>query len=608
VATEAYLGTARRRTSVRRHARVLDYVMHEGCNARTWVQIKVASEAAPFCFLPQLQLLAGAGAMTVLCPASSDYQQAVQQGAMVFETLHAITPYATHNTLAIYTWGAPDFYLPAGSTQATLQDVMVDGQRHVALQPGDVLIFEEVKDPQTGQLIVDKTRRTRHHAVRLTRVDVTADPLGGQLRQTGSTDPVPLVEIAWGLADALPYDFVVSRQVGYTTYDGISVARGNIVLADHGQTITSEGLVPPEVPALAPYRPQVPHNNLTYRVPYNHDQARTQPAAAATSQDVAAALPSITLTDATGQAWTARHDLLDSNHAERAFVVEMDNDRRATLRFGDGILGAAPPVGTRFTVRYRIGNGLQGNVGRETMAHLVTTTDPSLITQVRNLLPAQGGTEPEALEQVRTNASYAFRTQERCVIEADYAAVAERHPEVRQARASRQWTGSWHTVFVAVDRQGNKPVDDAFRQALWAFMQPYLLADADLDIRPPRFVPLEIVLAVWITPEHFPSTVKQRLLEVFSNVDVPTGPRGFFHPDNISFGQAIYQSQIVACARQIPGVVRVEVQRFRRWRQPDRGELAQGFIAIGPLEIARLDNNPNAPEYGEMSFTVGPEP
>ena len=34
VATEAYLGTARQRISVRRHARLVDYRMHEGCNAR----------------------------------------------------------------------------------------------------------------------------------------------------------------------------------------------------------------------------------------------------------------------------------------------------------------------------------------------------------------------------------------------------------------------------------------------------------------------------------------------------------------------------------------------------------------------------------------------
>ena len=41
VATEAYLGTARRRVSVRRHARLVDYRMHDGCNARVWVQMHV---------------------------------------------------------------------------------------------------------------------------------------------------------------------------------------------------------------------------------------------------------------------------------------------------------------------------------------------------------------------------------------------------------------------------------------------------------------------------------------------------------------------------------------------------------------------------------------
>ncbi len=39
ITTEAYLGTARKRSSVRRHARIVDYFMHDGCNARVWMQI-----------------------------------------------------------------------------------------------------------------------------------------------------------------------------------------------------------------------------------------------------------------------------------------------------------------------------------------------------------------------------------------------------------------------------------------------------------------------------------------------------------------------------------------------------------------------------------------
>src|SRR4030095_14228357 len=44
VGTEAYLDTARKRISVRRHARLVDYKLHEGCNARTWICLEVGSE------------------------------------------------------------------------------------------------------------------------------------------------------------------------------------------------------------------------------------------------------------------------------------------------------------------------------------------------------------------------------------------------------------------------------------------------------------------------------------------------------------------------------------------------------------------------------------
>ena len=43
VATEAYLQTARNRVSVRRHARLVGYRLHEGCNARAWVCLNVTS-------------------------------------------------------------------------------------------------------------------------------------------------------------------------------------------------------------------------------------------------------------------------------------------------------------------------------------------------------------------------------------------------------------------------------------------------------------------------------------------------------------------------------------------------------------------------------------
>ena len=56
-----------------------------------------------------------------------------------------------------------------------------------------------------------------------------------------------------------------------------------------------------------------------------------------------------------GALWRPRHDLLNSGRFAPEFVVEMEEDGRATLRFGDDALGRRPVEGTTFRASYRIG-------------------------------------------------------------------------------------------------------------------------------------------------------------------------------------------------------------------------------------------------------------
>src|ERR1039457_7267335 len=72
VATEAYLGTARERISVRRHARLVDYQMHDGCNARAWVCLQPGSDyllkPSNACFLAGLDQVPALANKTILTP------------------------------------------------------------------------------------------------------------------------------------------------------------------------------------------------------------------------------------------------------------------------------------------------------------------------------------------------------------------------------------------------------------------------------------------------------------------------------------------------------------------------------------------------------------
>jgi len=590
VATEAYLGTARQRISVRRHARLLDYFMHDGCNARAYVFLQAAAgpgQAVPGGTMLLTQTNAPRGRI------SQDLvQTALDQGSQAFQTLIAITAHVELNQINFYTWSDDQCCLPQGATEATL----VDNGAGALLNVGDLLLFEEIIGPATG--FPEDADPAHRQVVRLTKV------LAGQQDPLNGTQ---IVEIAWDPADELLFPVCISAVVGTTSVTSLCIARGNIVLADHGFTEPAETL--PDVGATpGPYRPELQNPGLTFLVPYDDTAARLLPAAGILIQDASEALPAISLSES-GSLWSPRRDLLSSSNNAPDFVVEMKDDGTAKLRFGDGTLGASPVSGLVAT--YRTGNGTAGNVGAEAIAHVVFTPTELLtgIASVRNPLPSLGGIDPETLDEVRQFAPWAFRTQERAVTEADYADVAQRDPEVASARATLRWTGSWYTMFVTVERVGGQPVDDPFRGRIRNFLETYRLAGYDLEIEAPKFIPLDIAFSVCVAPGYFRSTVKQALLEVFSNRILPNGQLGFFHPDNFTFGQSVYLSRIVATAMGVQGVRWVDTNdkppspnHFLRLGEVSHGETAAGKIALARLEIARLDNDPSQPENGKIDF------
>ena len=173
--------------------------------------------------------------------------------------------------------------------------------------------------------------------------------------------------------------------------------------------------------------------------------------------------------------------------------------------------------------------------------------------------------------------------------EDDYAEVAQRRRSVQRAAATRRWTGSWYTEFVAIDRRGGFPVDRPFRNDMAAFLEPYRMAGTDVEIDQPTFVPLDIALTVCVQPTYFRTDVKAELLRRFGNGRLPDGSPGFFHPDNFTFGQPVFLSRVVAAAMEVEGVSWVDTDhepgspnRFGRWGQLPQGGVRGGRHQDGP--------------------------
>jgi len=121
VATESYLMTARQRISVRRHATLVDYRMHEGCNARAWVAVETDqnlpqdpnqpldprqfyfitghNDALPF----RTQLLMHDELRNIPPGLYEVFEPIIPQGQT--RTERRLQFYAAHSRIRFYTWG-----------------------------------------------------------------------------------------------------------------------------------------------------------------------------------------------------------------------------------------------------------------------------------------------------------------------------------------------------------------------------------------------------------------------------------------------------------------------------------------------------------------------
>lgn len=641
VANEAFLDTVRKRISAKRHARLVDYHMHDGRNAWTYAYLEVAATPGgkPLVLPPGQQLLTrvdvplrnqSAPPGTMIAAKDLDFvqDQALAQ-VSVFETTASARLNPTINELRLHTWGNDQCCLCVGTTVCHVYAVTADGTATVPLntppprilQPGDLLLFEEVKSPVTGAAAdADPTHR---QVVRITRVDPVVDPLFGTTLKDGNLQvstgsQLSLLEIGWDPVDALTFPLCLSTILPDGSVAGnLSVARGNIALADHGRTVPVYSVTPA---APGPnYLLTLPLGPLTMQcqsfTPDPHLGERTN-----LTLDVRSVTPAVQLAVTAGAggnpvAWQPVPDLLESNEFDTNFVVDVDDDGQGILRFGDDQYARSLTGVARIDAYYRVGNGRPGNIGAEGLAHIVTPAAlPGLTIQtVRNPLPAQDGTDPETIEQVRQYAPVAFQAvQYRAVTEADYVAAALTVAGVAGAVAQFRWTGSWYTVFLGIDPSdptnvvtlpgGRTELDPAFAAAVTAALETYQLAGYDLEVRSAQYVPLQIEIHVCVDADHFQADVVAALLLALGNGVLPDGSLGFFNPANFAFGQPVYLSRLYAAVVAVEGVDSAEVVVFQRYGRQPQGELQNGVILMGPWEIARLDNDINLKENGTLTI------
>jgi predicted phage baseplate assembly protein len=247
---------------------------------------------------------------------------------------------------------------------------------------------------------------------------------------------------------------------------------------------------------------------------------------------------------------------------------------------------------------------LEGNVGADSIVHLDTSLDLLIDgATVWNPFDVDDGRDPEPRAIVIRRVPEAYRARQlRAVTLADYVRRAEELPGVSRASARYAWTGSWRTVRVTIDPVGRTILDDTLRRQLAEYLDAVRLIGEDLEIRPPRFVPLRIEVALCVDDGYWPDDVRALVEQEFSTGYTSDGRRGFFHPDEWTFGQELHASQIVGRLQLVDGIEHVIFVRMKRWDDVNAG--TESIVGLRDNEIIQVFSDPDHMELGTIAFDL----
>jgi Baseplate J-like protein len=277
--------------------------------------------------------------------------------------------------------------------------------------------------------------------------------------------------------------------------------------------------------------------------------------------------------------WTVQETLAFSSADATDCVVEIDDEDRATVVFGDGVLGAKPERGALLYATYRVGGGAAGNVGTNTINTIADVPELSLLgARVTNPAAAVGGSDREPIDHAIRHAPAVFRSLHRAVTAADYEALALTVPGVGKVQAR---AGNWNTVRLHVAPAGGGAfVSDVLRRALLEHFEALRPVSTQIDVVQVAYVDVRVTATIGLVPYFTPEAVLR---------EVRNAAAAVLAFDAVRFGQQVYLSRFYEVIEAVEGVLYANVTEFRRGDAPPGAPAIEtsGVISIDGQELPR---------------------
>jgi hypothetical protein len=228
-------------------------------------------------------------------------------------------------------------------------------------------------------------------------------------------------------------------------------------------------------------------------------------------------------------------------------------------------LGSALKANTTLFIQYRVGGGLQTNLGTNVINQIGTVsffvngpseaTNSSVVSSLRcnNVTAAIGGSGLPTIEEIRNYVSFNFSAQKRAVTVQDYESIIRNMPAQFGAPAKVSITENDNKIMIQIlsyDTSGKltNVVSNTLKQNIANYLSNYRMMNDYISIFTAEVIDVSLDISIVLDSAQNSGQIISSVIDVIST---------YFNPQTRQLGQNIYLSEIRSIIQNLNGVLTV---------------------------------------------------
>lgn len=276
-----------------------------------------------------------------------------------------------------------------------------------------------------------------------------------------------------------------------------------------------------------------------------------------------------------GIAWTKVNDFLLSRPADQHYVIELQEDGKVLIMFGDGAKGKAPPNDSEIVVEYKVSQGAEGEVPTNTLTVLdsvIYDSDGWIVDlKVRNPEPAIDGQNQEDINHIKDNLPGWISSSDACITSDDFTNAAQRVLGVKRVLTlTHEQDPSipklTYILYVVPETGGEPSLELLEAVKHEVTVERPRIATTVVDVKAAKYETVNISCLITRTPGYKSTdTEKDEELKTVMRTRVIENIKQYFDYSRkdgggtwaIDFGKPVYLAKLTAWVAGLPGIANV---------------------------------------------------